>query len=187
DTNSGAARFSRIPICTPVITASMRRCFVADGLALGAPLLVFADDWGRHPSSCQHLVRRLLAKHPVCWVNTIGTRVPQFDLATLRRGLGKLRQWLRPRRSGLRVPLPENLRVLNPLMWSWLRSGCDRRLNRTLLSSQLGAAMRNVTTAPVAITTLPIVADLMGVLPVQSWVYYCVDDFGRWPGLDQKT
>ena len=22
--------------------------------------LVFSDDWGRHPSSCQHLVRRLL-------------------------------------------------------------------------------------------------------------------------------
>src|SRR5207245_861809 len=33
----------------------------------------------------------------------------------------------------------------------------------------------------------PIVADLMGRLPVRRWVYYCVDDFGQWPGLDQKT
>jgi glycosyltransferase involved in cell wall biosynthesis len=28
------------------------------------------------------------------------------------------------------------------------------------------------------------VADLVGVLPVQRWVYYCVDDFTLWPGLD---
>ncbi len=39
--------------------------------------------------------------------------------------------------------------------------------------------------APVAITTLPITADLMGSLPVAHWVYYCVDDFGQWPGLDK--
>ena len=25
-----------------------------------ASLVVFSDDWGRHPSSCQHLIRRLL-------------------------------------------------------------------------------------------------------------------------------
>jgi len=26
-------------------------------------LVVFSDDWGRHPSSCQHLIRRLLLIH----------------------------------------------------------------------------------------------------------------------------
>src|SRR5262249_20434825 len=40
---------------------------------------------------------------------------------------------------------------------------------------------------PVAVTTLPVVADLMGRLPVRRWVYYCVDDFSQWPGLDQAT
>lgn len=37
---------------------------------------------------------------------------------------------------------------------------------------------------PVAVTTLPIVADLTDALPVARWVYYCVDDFSLWPGLD---
>jgi glycosyltransferase involved in cell wall biosynthesis len=41
--------------------------------------------------------------------------------------------------------------------------------------------------APVAITTLPIVADLVGQLPVAKWMYYCVDDFSVWPGYDGKT
>lgn len=38
----------------------------------------------------------------------------------------------------------------------------------------------------VGVTTLPIMADLVGRLPVHRWVYYCVDDFTEWPGLDQK-
>jgi glycosyltransferase involved in cell wall biosynthesis len=148
-------------------------------------LLVFADDWGRHPSSCQHLIRALLPQHPVYWVNTIGTRAPRLNLATLRRGLGKLRQWLRPRAPG-QAP-PPNLRVLNPVMWPWLSSGLDRRVNRALLVRQLGRALRDLPEPPVAITTLPVVADLMGALPVRRWVYYCVDDFGQWPGLDQAA
>src|SRR5256885_11642523 len=78
-------------------------------------LLVFADDWGRHPSSCQHLVRHLLPRHDVYWVNTIGTRTPKIDLATLSRGLEKARQWLRRRSDA--CALPANLRVLNPRMW----------------------------------------------------------------------
>lgn len=42
-------------------------------------------------------------------------------------------------------------------------------------------------TPPVAVTTLPLVADLVGLLPVRRWVYYCVDDFSEWPGLDGDT
>ena len=58
-------------------------------------LLVFSDDWGRHPSSCQHLVRCLLPRYEVHWVNTIGTRKPSWNFATLSRGLEKLRHWTR--------------------------------------------------------------------------------------------
>ncbi len=40
---------------------------------------------------------------------------------------------------------------------------------------------------PIAITTLPLVADLVGCLPVKRWVYYCVDDFSAWPDYDGET
>jgi hypothetical protein len=150
-----------------------------------ASLLVFADDWGRHPSSCQHLVRHLLARHDVYWVNTIGTRTPKIDLATLGRGLEKARQWLRRRSDA--CALPANLRVLNPRMWPSFGSQFGRGLNRRLLARQLGTLMRSLPEPPVAVTTLPIVSDLIGLLSVRQWVYYCVDDFGQWPGLDQAT
>jgi len=151
------------------------------------PLLVFADDWGRHPSSCQHLVRHLLPEHPTNWINTIGTRTPRLDLETVRRAAGKLRQWVGRSTSTIRTSLPDGLTVRNPRMWPWLTRSFDRRLNRALLLRQLIPLIRTMPQAPVAITTLPIVADLMGKLPVSRWVYYCVDDFGQWPGLDRKT
>jgi glycosyltransferase involved in cell wall biosynthesis len=149
------------------------------------PLLVFADDWGRHPSSCQHLIRRLLARHEVCWVNTIGTRSPRLELATLARAAEKARHWLSPARPQVVAPATPNLRVINPKMWPWFRSSLDRGLNRGLLVRQLAPLIDAMPAPPIAVTTLPIVADLIGHLSVERWIYYCVDDFGQWPGLDQ--
>jgi glycosyltransferase involved in cell wall biosynthesis len=146
-------------------------------------LLVFADDWGRHPSSCQHLIQNLLDQYEVYWVNTIGTRRPGLDLKTLRRALGKFRAWMRPTTSD-RV-LPAHLHLLNPPMWPWFRSRFDRFLNRRLLLRVLLPLVRSLPGPCLAVTTIPLVADLIGVLPVQRWIYYCVDDFGQWPGLDQ--
>lgn len=151
------------------------------------PLLVFADDWGRHPSSCQHLVRQLLPKHPTLWVNTIGTRTPRLDRATLKRAAGKFHQWSRRGTHVHDEPLPPGLTICNPRMWPWLTRKIDRRLNRSLLLRQLGPKIAALADPPIAITTLPIVADLMGRLSVAKWVYYCVDDFGEWPGLDRRT
>ncbi len=58
-----------------------------------APLIVFSDDWGRHPSSCQHLITKILPRRSVTWVNTIGTRPPGLNWSTITRGLGKLKSW----------------------------------------------------------------------------------------------
>jgi glycosyltransferase involved in cell wall biosynthesis len=141
-----------------------------------APLLVFADDWGRHPSSCQHLVRHLLPRRPVVWVNTIGTRPPRLDWPTVKRGVEKLRGWLGFSPS-----------VLNPVMWPSFRSRLTRGLNRRLLLRVVRPVLVEFPRPPVVVTTLPLVADLVGRFPAARWVYYCVDDFAAWPGLDGRT
>ncbi len=156
-------------------------------------LLVFSDDWGRHPSSCQHLVRNLLDRYPVLWVNTIGTRAPRLDLQTLKRASEKIFQWgknkpgLSEEPGVFRAEQHPNLTVVNPKMWPWFGSRRDRRLNSWLLSKQLTSLLENMPQPIVSITTLPITADLPDVLPVDRWVYYCVDDFSLWPGLDGDT
>lgn len=150
-----------------------------------APLLVFADDWGRHPSSCQHLVKQLLARRPVTWVNTIGMRPPRFNWATVTRGAEKIKSWLRPRpRETASGPVPV---VLNPKMWPSFRSRFARGLNRRLIARVVWPVAEAMPQPPVVVTTLPLVADLVGAFPAAKWVYYCVDDFGVWPGLDGRT
>lgn len=155
-----------------------------------ASLVVFSDDWGRHPSSCQHLVRRLLPSYRVLWVNTIGTRAPRLDRATFRRVHEKVKQWSmsapRPDDEDA-IDLHHNLRVVNPRMWPWFSKSYDRRLNSFLLRRQLTPLIQALPQPVTAITTLPITADLCGHLPVNKWLYYCVDDFGEWPGLDGDT
>lgn len=156
--------------------------------------MVFSDDWGRHPSSCQHLVRHLLPRYPALWVNTIGTRRPRLSLADVGRALGKLIEWFGP---GDKTALPANLQVISPRMYPGYRTGMQRRFNtnavRNAVNRALAEASRGVPPPAkprqpggqrIAVTTLPITADLIGQIEVDRWVYYCVDDFSVWPGMD---
>ena len=72
-------------------------------------------------------------------------------------------------------------------MWPSYHSGFSRRLNRELLLRQILPAIVSVERPIVAVTTIPLVADLVGALPVSGWVYYCLDDYEEWPGLDKVT
>lgn len=148
-------------------------------------LVVFSDDWGRHPSSCQHLVSRLLDDFEVTWVNTIGTRPPSLNFATVHRGLEKLSQW-QFSSTGRRGANLHSPRVLNPVMWPRFAASWEQRINRELLVRHLARHLPR-RHSPLVMTTIPVVADLVGQLPGARWVYYCVDDFGQWPGLDGRT
>ncbi len=164
-------------------------------------LVVFSDDWGRHPSSCQHLVGRLPGAWEVLWVNTLGTRRPELSFADLQRAAGKLGRsmppvcWFLPPqkvlseadRGGAGRP-----RVINPFMYPGFRTRWQRRFN----AGRLSRAVNRVAKTPVAgrprapwvaVTTLPIMADLVGLIDVDRWVYYCVDDFSVWPGVDHAV
>lgn len=153
-------------------------------------LLAFADDWGRHASSCQHLMRQLLDRYNVIWVHTIGTRAPRLDVATLSRAAGKLKEWVRSKPnapsngSSTHGPAPT---ITSPRMWPWFTKSIDRRINKFALSRHLRKVVANSEQPVVAITTLPITADLVGEIPIAKWIYYCVDDFSEWPGLDGTT
>ena len=166
-----------------------------------APLLVFSDDWGRHPSSCQHIIRHLIPHRRVTWVNTIGLRRPRMDWATASRRIREVavvaripfplllrhRGWLNfaspPLEGGVGGGVPPRPQ---PAMWPSFRSRFARQLNRRLLARVRLPATESGA-APIVITTLPVVADLVGRIRAARWVYYCVDDYSVWPGLDGRT
>jgi glycosyltransferase involved in cell wall biosynthesis len=71
-------------------------------------------------------------------------------------------------------------------MYPGFRRGWQRRWNAKSIARHVNAALglRHSNEKRVAITTLPITADVIGRLDVDAWLYYCVDDFSVWPGLD---
>ena len=150
---------------------------------MAPPLLVFADDWGRHPSSCQHLVRRLRKDHTIVWVNTIGTRRIKADGVTLRRGIEKLRNWAR----GL-TQVGERMWVVDLPMLPGLQNPVLRRLNRLLVRTRLRQILSRLRVVrPLVLTTLPYIGWLVRDLPRRGLVYYCTDDYSHWPSADGET
>ncbi|MFW5869278.1 MAG: glycosyltransferase [Planctomycetota bacterium] len=140
--------------------------------------VVFSDDWGRHPSSAQHLFRRISRDHRVLWVNTIGLRAAKADTFTLRRGLEKLREWAQPLQR-----IHENLTVLAPIMLPVSGDGRLASLNRRLTVWQVRRAMRQMALhEPVLFASIPTAIDYVGQLGESHVVYYVTDDYSLWPG-----
>ena len=80
-----------------------------------------------------------------------------------------------------------NLSIVSPKMCPSFKSRFGRALNKKLLVRSMRKVIKSLPEPPIVITTLPLVTDLVGQLPVKRWVYYCVDDFGEWPGYDGVT
>lgn len=147
--------------------------------------VVFADDWGRHPSSCQHLFRRLAPRNRVLWVNTIGTRTPSLSRADVARAVGKLREWSRPQPE---QDADEPVDVLRPVMSPFDRWSPLRRLNTaSIVRCVRDGLARADDPNPILVTTIPNVAGVVGKLGEALSVYYCVDEFSEWPGADRSA
>ena len=154
--------------------------------------VVFSDDWGRHPSSCQHLFRRILPHAEVIWVNTVGLRSPRLTLYDVKRALQVVGSWLRSgRRRGpasaphAAGPAPA---VLRPAMWPSFRRTWSAALNQWLL----GRAVRRALDGrpgkqAILVSTIPVIPSLFRDPRFRKTVYYCVDDFTEWHGIDGEA
>ena len=155
---------------------------VTDTAPSGTPLLVFADDWGRHPSSCQHLVGRLREHHPVLWANTIGTRKLRLDALTIRRGLEKLRGWGKGTQTD-----SGNMWIVDLPMVPGLANPLARGVNRALVCGRLRRVMKRLgLSRPVVLTTLPYMPWLVDGIERRALIYYCTDDYSHWPSADRE-
>jgi glycosyltransferase involved in cell wall biosynthesis len=70
-------------------------------------------------------------------------------------------------------------------MYPGFRTGWQRRVNARMLSNYLSARLPRLRES-VVLSSVPITADLPARVDAKRWVYYCVDDFSAWPGLDSQ-
>ncbi len=152
-------------------------------------MLVFAEDWGGHPSSSQHLIKGLIEQYsyPVNWVNSIGLRQPRIGVRDLRRVLQKLvsrgaKENSSSTATAQNLSTTTPLNVLQPKAWPAPQSHWSRALASQMLAKQLSPYR-----ADIIWTALPTAIDSIKKLPHQSLVYYAGDDFGALAGVDHQT
>jgi len=153
-------------------------------------LIVFGEEYQRHPHSLEHLIKYLTKDYRVLWVETIGLRSPRFnahDVARIAELLAKWpRRWMHPappaHASDERHPL-----VIAPVQIPYNQFTWIRRVNRWLLKTSLAKAIRRHQLHPLAmVTAVPQTALLIDDPLFRSWcnIYYCVDEFSLWPGIN---
>jgi glycosyltransferase involved in cell wall biosynthesis len=148
-------------------------------------VIVFSDDWGRYPFSCQHIMSRFLSDNRILWVNTIGMRNPRLTLYDLKRSLEKVRGWLTSPKG--RVPQSENPAVIRPVVTPYGNLLPFRLRNRYSVIGKVRSTMRGLGMKnPIVVATLPNAADYVDAFDATMIVYYCVDEFTHWPGLDHS-
>lgn len=140
--------------------------------------IIFGDDWGRHPSTTQHLARALAHDDEVVWLDSIGMRAPRASVDELR---GLLRR-LRARRDQPRSD-PAPFPTFSPRVLPLHGLGAVRALNAVSLRWQLAAEPGHRT---VVLASNPVAAWYLDAVPHDVTVYLRLDDYPRLPGVDAR-
>ncbi len=140
--------------------------------------MVLSDDWGRWPSSSQHLFRHLALDRAVLWVETFGMRLPRPSVADVRRTVEKVRAWAGADVAAPWVEPPPRLTRFAPPVPPRPEAALAAAVRRKM--DELGIV------APHLLVSVPVGAGVVGRLGEESATCYRVDDFALWPGYAHK-
>ncbi|WP_395736459.1 glycosyltransferase [Prosthecobacter sp.] len=146
--------------------------------------VVFGPDWGRHPSTCQHLFNEMLGAHSVIWVETVGLRPPRLTLRDLSRSWQKLVDYVSGRRNRTTASRP-GLTVLCPLTLPFPNSRLARKFNQWQIIRSVKRACRRLGFKDhTLVVTAPSHCDVVGSLGEGMSLFYCPDNYALWPGMN---
>lgn len=152
--------------------------------------LFFGDDWGRHPSTSQHLARALvLSGERVDWINSLGMRSPSLSALNDWR---RLSERLKPRaRSTSSEEVPERgrpARVNSAPVLPWHHHRATRALSAAALKAYLNHHLELTREPrPIIISATPVLALYAHVLPAHATLIYLrLDDYAHLPGVDPE-
>ena len=95
--------------------------------------VVFAEDWGAHPSSTQHIFKVIAKQHSVTWFNSVGMRTPKINFTDIKRVFKKLTLMF----SRTKVEQKQLVDVRNPIVLPWHDNQWVNRFNKQQISAQL--------------------------------------------------
>lgn len=156
--------------------------------------IVFGEDWGRHPSSTQHLMKCMAVHHQLYWVNSIGLRRPKLNDS--KRIIEKFKQLKNAKKNDFNQGEPtlindvQPLGILAPVAIPWPGSRIAYVINRLLLTYQTRALLAKNEIEDkvprILWLSLPTARCVAGSLEEDLLVYYAGDDFSALNGVDNK-
>ncbi|HEY0729301.1 MAG TPA: glycosyltransferase [Pyrinomonadaceae bacterium] len=154
------------------------RCFTSlIGMLEGKSIICFGgeDWWYHHPHSKAHLMRKFAsAGTKVIFVNSISMGLPGLAhkdlLPRIKRKLGSY--------SKLARQTPEGITVVSPASLPFFGTAAARKVNRRLLSVQIGKLARSRgLTKPILWIAIPTAAEMIGTLDESAVVYQVSDKY----------
>lgn len=145
-------------------------------------MLCFSHDFRGDPLSKTHLMRLLAQRgHRVLWVNSIGYRTPSLKAKRdLGRAVQKLKAAARPIEE-----IEKNLYVISPLIIPAWGKPLIQKLNAQLLRWQVRRAMKRLRFQnPINWIFNPAAGILAGTLNESKLIYYCVDEYTAFSGVN---
>lgn len=143
--------------------------------------VVFAEDWGRHPSSTQHIFKVLAEQYDITWFNSVGMRKPKFNLNDVKRVFGKLKLMLLNNTKKSVEKLPVDTR--NPLILPWHDRNWARQFNKYQIAKEIDLSSAE----PIVYwISVPTAINMIQLRPQDTLIYYCGDDFTNLAGVDPE-
>lgn len=146
----------------------------------GRDIIIFSDDWGRYPSTLQHIGKILANYNRIIWVGSLGLRQPKLSLIDIKRFVEKFKRiFFKKKRSSNN----KNVIEFNPAIIPFHDWALVRKINSVLLIKQIKKILKeHHFMRPILITTTPIMEQLVGKLGESSSHYFCLDDFTLFEG-----
>ena len=153
--------------------------------------VVFAEDWGSHPSSTQHLFTRISKEHDVIWFNSIGMRKPNLNFKDMNRMFTKLSLMTKDKFTNKRKTNDKNNKidtsntpiVCNPLVLPWH----DNILCAAFNSFKINQLIDSTNEEPIIYwLSVATAINAIKLRPQDKLIYYCGDDFSSLAGVDHK-
>jgi len=150
----------------------------------GRDIIVFADDWGGHPSTMQHIGQILARNNRLLWLGSFGLRKATWSMRDVQRAWGKLKRMINPGpRSETGIPMPAKISHMQPAVLPFHDIRMIRDYNMRLIRHAILREYKRLNfRRPVLLTSSPLIAPLIGSLEESSSHYLCLDDFTLFEG-----
>lgn len=140
-------------------------------------IIVFSDDWGRYPSTLQHIGKHLAINNRIIWIGSLGLRKPKLKLKDLYRTIEKITKIVK-KNSVIKEIIDYHIFVF-PFHDNYL----FQKINRYLLKKKLTAIIKELNFKnPIILTSTPVMECLIGKIGESSSHYFCLDDYSLFDG-----